>query len=133
MEAYNIENTNLNIWMDLTTPCPQLCDGGDGLCISTKIVDSLYKNNDEIELNILRAFREDLWHTENGHLVEMYYHSSPVIVSAINKHENKEEIYQDLYGNYLKPCLHAIEEGNKPEVLKLYNEVFAHLNDKYSS
>ncbi|MBL7700735.1 MAG: hypothetical protein JNM14_00675 [Ferruginibacter sp.] len=133
LEAFDAENKNLNIWMDFTSPCPQMCDGGDGLCISTKIVDTLFKNNDETELNILRSFREDLWQTENGHLVEMYYHSSPVIVSAINKHENKEEIYKDLYGNYLKPCLQAIEDGNNPQVLKLYNEVFAHLNDKYSS
>lgn len=62
----------------------------------------------------------------------MYYHSSPVLVSAINMEENKEEIYRGLYGNYLKPCLNAIEEGNKPELLKLYNEVFTHLGEKYS-
>ena len=110
-----MRNKNLNIWMDLTAPCPQACGNED--CITTTIVNTNNQNNDETELNILRAFRADLWHTENGHLVEMYYHSSPVIVSAISKHQNKEEIYKDLYGNYLKPCLNALEEGNKPEGL----------------
>ncbi len=133
LNGFDEENNSLNIFMDFTTPCPQNCDGeGDLSCILTGMVNAVAGNTDETELNIFREFREELWRSEKGYLVEMYYHTSPIIAAAINKHDNKDSIYKALYNNYLSPCLKAIEKNDSKEALNIYTNVFEYLQNEYA-
>ncbi len=130
LEPLDKNDNSLNIWMNFTSPCPQAC--GEGECTSSAAYNATHDDKEEFGLNKLREFRNDLWVSKDGELVEMYYHISPIITASIRKQQNAKEIYAEISNDYLQPCLDAIEEGKTTEAVTLYKEVFNKLVTKYA-
>jgi hypothetical protein len=131
LEAMDINKNILDIFMDFTGPCPTSCVDPIEPCIATNVMKIISQYESEEELNILRQFRDDLWFSPNGHLVELYYHTSPVLTTAIDQLENKEEIYKSIYYNSLKPCFEAINAQDDHKTCELFVQSFKNLANTY--
>lgn len=106
---------------------PRLC------YITTAVCDSLGKADNCYELNLLREYRDNyLIHTEAGEeIVQKYYDIAPTIVKRISREEKADEIYQNIWDEYLKPCVSFIEDGKCEECREKYTEMVHSLQKKY--
>lgn len=106
------------------------------LCyITTAICENLDKGLDCKELQMLKDYRDHyMEQTEEGRLlVEEYYDFAPTIVKRIQKEENYKEIYQNLYQEYLQPCIAHIEAAELELCKEKYQEMVELLKSKYIS
>lgn len=74
------------------------------------------------ELTVLRNFRDN-WlknQPEGVLLIAHYYEVAPKIVEAIDKLENRLEIWDEVYQGMVVPCMEMIEKGRCQEALELY-------------
>lgn len=104
------------------------------LCyITTAVCESLGKEDDCYELNILREYRDTyLRSTEDGErIVDAYYDIAPSIVKRINKQSNRDEIYREIYAQYLSPCIRLLEEDKKEECKEIYSDMVLGLEATY--
>lgn len=105
-----------------------------GLCyITTAVCRSQNKADDCYELSLLRDYRDGyLLGTEEGDkAVAEYYNIAPTIVKRIDHDEHAEEIYNEIWKNYVSPCVRLIEEDKKAECEELYSDMVRRLEKKY--
>ena len=84
-------------------------------------------------MNILREYRDTyLRSTEDGErIVDAYYDIAPSIVKRINKQSNRDEIYREIYAQYLSPCIRLLEEDKKEECKEIYSDMVLGLEATY--
>lgn len=115
--------------------CPIYRDSGSsgGCYLTTACVDCKNLADDCRELTVLRSFRDNyMANQENGKDdIKEYYDKAPKIVEIINKRDNSNEIYDDLYKNVIKPCVRLIENGRNEEAYQKYKEMVASLEKKF--
>lgn len=101
--------------------------------ITTAVCEVLGRPDDCYELNLLRDYRDTyLGSLPNGEtLIQKYYDVAPSIVKHINQSGCSEEIYQDIWKNYLNPCIRMIENGESEDCLRLYEDMVFELERKY--
>ncbi len=101
--------------------------------ITTAVCETLGKGDDCYELNLFRNFRDSyLASNEEGEAVIVeYYDLAPTIIKHIDRKEDREEIYRDIWVTYLKPCMNLIEESRSEECQKLYTQMVRDLQEKY--
>ena len=85
------------------------------------------------ELTVLRSYRDNwLKHQPDGvTLIAHYYDVAPKIVEAIDKREDRQEIWQGVYNNLVIPCVEMIEKGENHKALALYQQTTLQLADTY--
>lgn len=96
------------------------------LCyITTAVCDSLGKEDDCEELNMLRDFRDGYMTMlpSGKQMIEEYYETAPGIVQRINLMENATQIYSKLYKEYICPCIDMIKKGRLNECLNHYRDM----------
>ena len=106
------------------------------LCyITTAVCEYQNKPDDCYELEILRRYRDTyLMQTKEGRsLVQEYYDIAPRIVWAIDMQPDKDKIYQELYSEYLMPCIHYVEEECNKECKDLYVDMVRSLEKRFIS
>lgn len=111
------------------TPPPSNC------FITSAVCDSFGKSDDCYELIMFRQFR-DTWlrSQEDGEsLIKEYYDIAPLIVSNINLLDNAKEVYNNIWSEYLKPCLFDLEMGDKISCKNRYVKMVMDLKEKYLS
>ena len=104
------------------------------LCyITTAVCEYQNKPDDCYELTTLRNYRDNyLINTEIGReLVDEYYNIAPGLVMMINMQLDAKEIYQNIYEEYLVPCIHYIEKDKNEECRDLYMQMVRSLQKKY--
>ncbi len=104
------------------------------LCyVTTAVCDSLGKGRDCYEINLLKNYRDSyLMETEEGsRLVNEYYDIAPTIVNRINKLEESQDIYKNIYDTYINPCIRLIENGDNEGTKELYVTMTRELQSKY--
>ena len=86
------------------------------------------------ELSLLRKFRDEyMIKTDGGkEKVEMYYSTAPMIVEAIDKRDDRREIYDYIYQN-IKLCVDLIKKGENEKVAVLYEKMVMDLNKKINN
>ncbi|MCI8853085.1 MAG: hypothetical protein HFI30_08430 [Lachnospiraceae bacterium] len=101
--------------------------------ITTAVCESLGKEDDCYELELLRHYRDTyLMGTREGRaLVEEYYDIAPTIVTRINRQENRAQVYQQIWNEYLKPCIRYIEGQNLQECESCYTDMVLELKGRY--
>lgn len=105
-----------------------------GLCyITTAVCESQQKADDCYELSVLRGYRDHyLMKTDNGReLVEEYYEIAPILVQIIDMHKSSGEIYEEIYIDYLLPCIKQIEAGEPEACRQTYMGMVTFLETKY--
>ncbi len=58
---------------------------------------------------------------------------APLIVSNINLLDNAKEVYNNIWSEYLKPCLFDLEMGDKISCKNRYVKMVMDLKEKYLS
>lgn len=104
------------------------------LCyVTTAICENLGKGPDCYELKTLKDYRDQYMEkTPEGHaLVDEYYDIAPTIVKRMERQPNRDQLYKELYEQYLVPCIHEIEAGKYEECCKRYEEMVLDLKSRY--
>lgn len=85
------------------------------------------------ELTVLRNFRDN-WlkqQPDGVTLITHYYEVAPKIVEAIDKLDNRLEIWDGVYRELVTPCVEMIEDGRYQEALELYRRTTEELRGMY--
>lgn len=105
------------------------------LCyITTAVCESLHKPDDCYELTVLRDYRDEYLLKEGSEgkaIVDEYYNIAPSIVKHINKQKDADAIYQQLWEEYLSPCISFIEEGKNEACKEVYSNMVRSLQEQY--
>lgn len=101
--------------------------------ITTAVCESLGKPDDCYELNLLREYRDGyLQQSEEGEqMIQRYYDIAPTIVKHINREADKNNIYLDIWKNYLSPCIRLIEQNENEKCQVLYQDMVETLAQQY--
>ena len=104
------------------------------LCyVTTAVCKSLGKNENCEEIRLLKNYRDTYLINESDgkELIDRYYDIAPTIVNRINKCDDSDIIYEQIYKNYISPCINFIEADRMTECKDLYVKMMHNLNDKY--
>lgn len=93
----------------------------------------LNRSDDCYELSAFQQFKNEYLANEpdGKKLLEEYSELEPKIVKAINKEPNAEQIYCQLWEDYLSLCLEEIEEGDYKACKKRYVRMVRNLQEEY--
>jgi len=107
--------------------------GGNGCFITTAVCGSLNKGDDCAELAAFRDFRDNWLAVQSGggELISEYYETAPKIVAAIDKTDNRDAVYRDIWNLYLADCLVLIRQGKMNECKIKYTGMVNDLKGKY--
>lgn len=106
------------------------------LCyVTTAVCQSLGKNEDCEEIKLLKNYRDTYLISEpdGRELIDTYYDIAPTIVNRINKCSDSEKIYEQIYKNYISPCIGYIEAERLSDCKELYVNMMHSLKTKYMS
>lgn len=110
---------------------------GGGCYLTTACVKAKGLPDDCFELEVLRYFRDNwLMNQPNGSEdIKEYYKIAPEIVAGVNKCENSNEVWNDVY-NEISECVSLItddanNENNMIEAYKKYKKMTETLKEKY--
>ncbi|MCI8306670.1 MAG: hypothetical protein HFH14_01350 [Lachnospiraceae bacterium] len=97
--------------------------------ITTAVCESLGKEDDCEELNLLRSFRDGYMMCIPGgeQMVQEYYETAPRIVNMINMHSDAGRIYTELYDKYILPCIDMIKHDKLKECMAHYRAMVRNL------
>lgn len=97
--------------------------------ITTAVCSSLGKDDDCTELNTFRKFRDEWFaKTPEGQAkISEYYLFAPMIVSAIDRNENREAVYRNIWEEHLTLCLELIQSGNAEGCASRYESMILEL------
>ena len=106
-----------------------------GLCyITTAVCESQGKPDDCQELTVLRRYRDQyLMRSKEGRaMVEEYYEIAPVLVLSIGMHREPYKIYQEIYRDYLRPCVEYAENEENVKCRELYADMVGSLRQRFA-
>ncbi len=101
--------------------------------ITTAACETLGLSDDCYELNLLRDYRDTYLMDSPGgkELVEEYYDIAPSIVKHIGQQPDKVKIYQEIWADWVHPCIKMIEAGELKECREHYTEMVRTMKDRY--
>lgn len=110
-------------------------DSGDGGCfITTATLENTQEADDGETLTTFRAFRDSYMKetAERRDKLKWYYDNAPQIVEDLNTHPEKDEIYQEIYNDYLCEAQDLINKGENEKAEQVYDSMvyFAEDNAK---
>ena len=121
-----------------TIGCPSVSDiqGGfkTGFCyVTTAVCQSQNKPDDCYELTLLRHYRDTymMETPEREQIVKEYYNIAPTIVKHISQTDRADEIYEQIWEEYLQPCIRLIEAKEPDSCEELYTKMVRTLEKKY--
>ena len=107
----------------------------NSLCfITTAVCDYFQKPDDCYELTALRDFR-DGWlslQPDGNTLISQYYAIAPDIVVQLSNSPLKDAIYHNLWSEYIKPCIHYIENKEYMLCKERYISMVNHLKQIFT-
>lgn len=85
------------------------------------------------ELRLLKDYRDTvLMNTPDGReLVKQYYNIAPTIVKRIDKRADAKAVYQELYQDYISPCILHIRKENFEQCKEIYCKMVEVLKERY--
>lgn len=104
------------------------------LCyVTTAVCKSLGKSEDCEEIRMLKNYRDTYLTAEpdGPELIDTYYDIAPTIVNRINKCADSDAVYEQIYKNYIYPCISYIESDRLSDCKDLYVKMMHNLKDKY--
>jgi hypothetical protein len=97
------------------------------------VCESQHKSDDCYELSLFRTFRDDyLLRSDEGEaLVQEYYDVAPTIVKHIGRQQDAASIYENIWQQYLSPCIRLIESDENEKCVELYKQMVYNLKEMY--
>lgn len=112
----------------------QIGDAIDRNCfITTATCKSKNLPDDCHELTVLRKFRDEFMGKDSKMKTEVmeYYDIAPKICSTIDKLDNSDEVYDDIWKKHLKPAVDAIDRKENEKAHDIYKSMVLELKKKY--
>lgn len=106
-----------------------------GLCyITTAVCECQGKPDDCQELTVLRKYRDGylMGSKEGRAMVEEYYEIAPILVLSIGMQQDPEKIYEDIYRDYLRPCVEYAKDEKNEKCMDLYAEMVDGLRRRFA-
>ena len=105
----------------------------DGCYLTTACVEAKGLPDDCNELRTLRVFRDTyLAKLPSGrNEIDQYYRMAPTVVASINKHDNRVQIWNQVYAELIAPCVRMIHEQDNEKAHQLYKVYSIELHKKY--
>ncbi len=90
-------------------------------------------NDDCEELNMLRSYRDTYMMSkpDGESMIREYYDIAPSIVKHINIRPDARQVYDEIWNDYIGPCIEDIREGKMEECLSLYITMVRKMKDSY--
>ena len=112
--------------------CPN-CGASNGCFITTAVCESLGKNDNCDELELLRSFRDQfILKMPNGKAeIDYYYLISPNIVSNILEQDDSEILLKRIHNNYIEPAIALIKHDKNYEAYLMYKKMVSDLTLKH--
>lgn len=106
---------------------------GGGCFITTACVEAHGLPDNCKELQILRQYRDELVKQDEKFREKVleYYRKAPLIIQKIDKSDEKNIIYDDLYDNMICPCVKYLEEKKFDLAKTVYLNYYEALVQKY--
>ena len=108
--------------------------GNSSWCFITTAVCDYFKKPDTCyELQTLRQFRDNWLNAQpdGASLIAEYYYIAPTIVSRLSVSPLKDMIYNELWQEYIKPCIEYIEAGEFTLCKARYISMVDRIKQKY--
>ena len=107
--------------------------GSGGCFLTTACVEHHNLADDCEELTTLRSLRDNhMLHTLSGQQqVQQYYQAGPAIVAAINRCENRADIYDYMYREMILPSVALVKEKRFDEAVAHYSVFVEALHHAY--
>ncbi len=85
------------------------------------------------ELNMLRNYRDTYMMSlpDGEQMIRDYYDVAPSIVKHIDKQPDSVRIYNDIWDQYIGPCIEDIRAGKMEECMELYISMVLNMKDRY--
>lgn len=101
--------------------------------ITTAVCKSRGRGDDCYELNLLRDYRDQylLRQPDGEALVKEYYNVAPTVVKHIDECQDAAGVYEQIWQEYLAPCISLIEAGRRQECRQRYEEMVCRLKEQY--
>ena len=104
-----------------------------GCVITSAAVAALHKPDDCEELNTLRSYRDKM-KDENpiiAALIKEYYRVAPLLVQKINSEVDSENIYSELWKNFIEKTYNLIRAGKNSKATAIYIDMVQNLCMRY--
>lgn len=104
----------------------------DACFITTAVCKYDNKPDDCEDLMELRKFRDRymLKDFSKNNIMHEYYNTAPYLVSKIERHKDKDEIYKTIRDTYIKPAVIACKEMNDTEAERIYTSMMNWVKNK---
>lgn len=101
--------------------------------ITTAVCNSLKKPDDCFELTSFRNFRDSYLAKQPGgkEQIQEYYIIAPLIVNAIDKSADRENVYKNIWSNHLSKCLEYYKRSEYENCRKGYTDMVSALREKW--
>ncbi|MBU2104642.1 MAG: hypothetical protein KKF67_02625, partial [Nanoarchaeota archaeon] len=105
--------------------------GSSSICyLTTACVDSMGLNDNCLELNVLRKFRDNVLLPSISQVVKEYYAMAPDIISAINDKDNSKEIWENVYKDITR-AVSLVFRGDFNRAFNHYQQMTLGLKENY--
>lgn len=109
---------------------------GDQLrCLMTRtVMKALDNTGDHADLALFRNFMDN-WLSRRPlgqSIIGFYQYMTPVLLDRLEKREDAEAFYCQLWSVYLSPCLEAIKSDNNHKALRIYLDAMKELLLKHA-
>ena len=101
--------------------------------ITTAVCLTMGKPDNCEELRLMRFFR-DGWLRDQPDgiaLIKDYYQTAPAIVEKINQQPDRKAIYEEIYQNYILPCVESIKTERFADSKRIYINMVTNLKKQF--
>lgn len=101
--------------------------------ITTAVCEYLGKDDDCVELNTLRAYRDNWLKFQPGgrELIAEYYNIAPLIVSRLKASPQYAVCCEMLWDEYITPCLCMIAKGEYEDCKQKYIDMVSYMQNRF--
>lgn len=111
---------------------PDSSSGGSICYLTTACVEMRGLEDNCHELTMMRALRDEyMKNVGKEDEIQDYYVSAPKIIACIDAQPEKEKIYDNLYNEYILPCVEMMDSNDAKSAYDKYVEMVENLKDKY--
>lgn len=98
--------------------------GGGGCFLTTAAVLHMNQKDNGKVLNTLREFRDTYMrkNKESSKDIAWYYENAPRIVAALDKRDDADKVYKEMYRDFIKPAYKAIQKGDNEYAYEIYKD-----------
>lgn len=122
---YPATDSHGDIWCkDYSSTCPRKTQSG-GCFITTVTCEILDKKDDDVVMNGLRKFRDEVLQKDEKYaeILQNYDVVGPIIANKLKEDKDREKIAETVYTHVLSPIAGLVESGEEEKAVEAYYQM----------